>query len=436
MIYAARSVASKQSQRERSGGLQRLALLGFGALLAVLFIGFAVGEGIGHPSPGSDEVAIVEDAPEGIGTITEEDFQHRLEQAAAQGQVKPVPKPGDKQYDELKEKALGELFDSVWLQGLAEERDLVITDEEIAAELEKLKKQTFKSDAEYKAFLKESHFTPEDVNERVKIQILSNKIQKQISLQAPTPSSAEIEDYYEAAKESQFTQPETRDARIIVNKDKGKVEEAKAQLEKDNSIGNWEKVAKKFSTDPATKLTGGLSAGLTDTPEPLNTAVFAAPTGQVEGPIEAPNGYVVFEVGKVTEEKTQSLNEAKAQISGQLTEQANQEIFTRFVRNYGSTWRARTFCADDFLIERCANYKGDGRPAEANPACYEADPKGGPPKDCPAPVTQVKPAMPGSVSILAPEGKKLAQRPRPAGEESAPEVPAGLPPGVAPPPGG
>lgn len=423
-------------QRRGSAGLRRLALLAFGGLLVLLFIGFAVAQGIGHPSPSSGEVAIVEDAPEGLGTITEEDFQRRLAQAAAAAQVSPVPKPGDKQYDELKETALGELFDAVWLQGLAEEKDIVVTEKEIADELKKLKKQTFKSEAEYKAFLKKSKFTQEDVDERVKIQILSEKIQKQISLEVPaTPSNSEIEEYYEAAKESQFTQPETRDARIIVNKDRGKVEEAKAQLEKDNSIGNWEKVAKKLSSDIATKTTGGLSAGLTDTPEPLNTAVFDAPTGQIEGPIKAPNGYIVFEVGKVTQEKTQSLEEAKPQISGQLTEQANQQVFTRFVRNYGSTWKARTFCAADFTIERCANFKGDGRPAEANPACYEANPKGGKPEACPAPVTQVKPALPGSVSVLTPEGQKLTQRPRPSGAEPAAEVPTELPPGVAPEPG-
>ncbi|HEU4945169.1 MAG TPA: peptidyl-prolyl cis-trans isomerase [Solirubrobacterales bacterium] len=431
-------MASNQRQRRRSAGLQRLALLAFGGILIVLILGFAVTQGIGNPSPSSGEVAIVEDAPEGLGTITEEEFQHRLDQAAAAAQVKPVPEPGDRQYDELKETALGELFDSVWLQGLAEEMDITVTEQEIADELKKLKKQTFKSEAEYKAFLKKSHFTPEDVDERVRIQILSQKIQKKVSLQAPTtPTSSEIEEYYEAAKDSQFTQPATRDARIVVNKDRGKVEAAKAELEKDNSVGNWGKVAKKYSTDVATKTSGGLSAGLTETPEPLNKAVFEAPTGQIEGPIEAPNGYIVFEVGKATPEKTQTLEEAKPQISGQLTEQANQQVFTRFIRNYGSTWRARTFCADDFTIERCANYRGDGRPAEANPACYEANPKGGPPTDCPAPVTQVKPAMPGSVSILEPEGKKLAQRPRPAGEEeAAPELPAGLPPGVAPPPGG
>ncbi len=142
--------------------------------------------------------------------------------------------------------------------------------------------------------------------------------------------------------------------------------------------------------------------------------MFAAPQGEVEGPVKDSRGYVVFEVMKITPEKVQSLEEAKSQISSQLDEQATQQDFARFVRNYTSTWKSRTFCAADFTIERCANFKGDGRPAEADPACFEASPKK-PAEACPAPMTQVKPAQPGTISLLSPEGQRLAQRPHPAG---------------------
>jgi hypothetical protein len=64
------------------------------------------------------------------------------------------------------------------------------------------------------------------------------------------------------------------------------------------------------------------------------------------------------------------------------------------------------------VIEQCANYKGTGHPAEAPEACYEANPKT-PAKECPAPVVQNQPALPGSVSATKPEGERLVQRPRP-----------------------
>jgi parvulin-like peptidyl-prolyl isomerase len=429
-------VASNQGQGRRSAGLQRLALLAFAALFILLFVVFAVAEGIGNPSVPSGAVAVIEDAPEGLGTVSEDEFQHQLEQAAAAGQIKPVPKPGDKKYDELKETALGEIFDSIWIQGQAEEMGISVTPKEVEAELEKLKKQAFKTEKQYQEFLKEAHYTQADVEKRVKVQIISTQIQEQVTNEAPAPSKSEIKSYYEAAETSQYTQEEKREARSLTFKDEGEAEDAKAELEKDDSVGSWKKVGAK-SSNPTAKKSGGLVNDTAEgtAPEPLHEALFAAPQGQVQGPLKTPTGYDVYEVEKITPEKVQSLDEVEPQISNQLAEQDKQQVFTAFVRNYSSRWRSRTFCSSDFLIkERCANFKGDGRPAEANPACYEASPKA-PAEACPAPVPQIKPAQPGTISPLTPEGQKLAQRPRPAGAQTSASVPTealGAPPTGAP----
>jgi parvulin-like peptidyl-prolyl isomerase len=432
LIYAARPVASNQRQRRGGAGLQRLALLGSAALLVVLFLIFAIAEGIGDPSVPSGDVAVVEDAPDGLGTITKEDLDHAIEQAAAESQVKPVPKPGDPKYDELQEAALGQLFDSIWIQGLGEEMGFTVTPKEVSDELAKLKKQAFKSEKQYNEFLKEGHYTQADVNERVKVQIISTKVQEQITEEGSTPSSDEIEEYYEAAKSSQFTTPESRDVRTIANKDKAKVEEAKELLLKDDSPESWKKVAKKYSTE-ATKGNGGLQAGLTEgrLPEPLNAEVFAAGQGEVLGPVKGASTYTIFEVEKITPEKVQSLDEAKSQISTQLSEQAQQKRFAAVIGNWRSTWTARTFCASDFVIERCANFEGEAHPAEASPACYEADPKT-PATECPSPVTPIKPALPGSVTLQKPEGEPFVQRPLPESSGAAAEGTTELPPGATP----
>lgn len=413
--------------------MKRLTLLAFAGLLVLLFVGFAIAQGIGNPSVSSGDVAVIEDAPEGIGTVTEAQLQHSIVVAAAAGSVKPVPKPGDEKYDELKEAALSELLETIWIQGLGEEMGISVTPKEVAEELKKVETQQFKSKKQFHEFLKESHFTPADVKERLTIQILTKEIQEQIQGEPTVPSSREIEDFYEAAKSSQYTTPESRDIRTVLNKDKAKAEEAKAQLEKDDSVKSWEKVAKKFSTDPATKGKGGLQEGVSEgsVPEPLNAEVFAAPQGEVEGPVKDSRGYIVFEVMKITPEKVQSLEEVKSQISSQLEEQTSQKELESFVRNFHSTWVSRTFCASGFKISRCANFKGDGRSPEADPACFEANPEK-PAEACPALVAQVKPAQPGSINPLTPEGQKLAQRPHPAGEGAALPEGTELPPGVVP----
>jgi foldase protein PrsA len=405
--------------------LRRLALLAFGAVFVVLFAIVAVAEGIGDPSIPDGDVALIEDTPGEVGNVSQDEFDSALKQAAAQSQKKAVPKPGDPEYDELMEAALGNLLDGAWLRGEADEEGFSVTEAEVEKEFKKLKKENFKTEAEYEKFLNESGFTQADVDQRVELQMLSAEIQKGITEGASEPSQSEIENYYDAAVSTQFTQAETRDIRLVVNKDKEKAEAALAAVEADNSPASWQKVAKKYSEDELTKSKGGLQKGVSEAvlEEPLNERVFSTPEDRVEGLVKTERGYNLFEVENSTPETTQELKTVESQIKSQLEQQAEQEAFTEFVANYTSKWKSRTFCADGFVIERCANFESEAHPATAPPGCYEENPKE-PPEACPAPVFQLIPALPGTVTPVEPRGTPLAQRPIPAaGQEAPPAVP-------------
>jgi parvulin-like peptidyl-prolyl isomerase len=445
---AAKQGQSKKGQGGKSAGRQRLALVVFGALLILLFAGFAIAQGIGSPSVPDGDVAIVESVPEDIGTVSEADLNRAVLQQAASGGLKKTPKPGEKKYEELQDAAMEELLNTIWIQGEADELGIAVTPKQIADELAQIKKQNFKTEVEYRQFLKTSKFTKEDVLNRVKLQLLSTQIQERISKEAPPPSESEIASYYDSVKDTQFTTAESRDVRVIVNGDKAKAEEAKALLEKDDSPASWKKVAAKFSEDPTTKSTGGLQRALSEellaSQEDLKNLVFSSPAGVIAGPTDVQGKYFVIEVDKLNPGKVQTVKEASGQIRTQLTQQLAQEVFSDFVSEFQSTWESRTFCADGFVerIKNCSNYRGSGLPAGAPPACYEADPKGGRPASCPAPVTQAAPALPGSTTVLKPQGERLPQRPRPEGLKPASEeaLPETLPPsgagGAVPPPTG
>lgn len=419
---------------------RRLGLIVFGAAFLVLFVVVAIAEGIGDPSIPSGDAILVENTPGDVGEVSEADIEHAIETTTAQSGEKTPPKPGDPKYEEAKEEAEKALLESIWIQGVADEWGIEVTDQEVAKELKKIKKESFKSEAEFQKFLKESHYTPADVDNRVKIQILSKELQEQLKEKAPKPSQSEVEDYYEAAKATQFTQKPSRDVRVILNKDEGKAEEAFDAVSSDNSAKNWSTAAKKYSEDPTTKSSGGLRKEVQEgtLEEPVDAAVFGAPEGRVEGPVKVPGGYYVFEVVSSTPESVQELKTVEGQIKSTLAQRLEQEYFTNFVGQFQTEWTARTFCASDYTIERCANFESDdGHPASAPPACYEEDPKGGLPEACPAPVFQLIPALPGSVTPLEPRGKPLAQRPRPM-EEAGKGAAGGaeLPEGAVPPPTG
>ncbi len=444
---------ASQASKRAGIGAARLPLIVFGGLLVALFAVFAVAQGIGSPSIPSDGVAVVEEIPgetvtvtdcngdeveDDPGTITEAEFDCALRQTAARAGLQQVPEPGQPQYEDLRQAAIGDLLDTIWIRGEAADQGISVSQRQADAELDQIVTQNFRCPSggdpfecpEFQRFLEQSSFSRDDVLRRVELQALSGDLQQKITEAVEPVSQQQIEEYYEAAEE-QFALPATRDVRLVLNRNAADVEQAQAQLEEDSSDAAWRQVASEFSTDPTSKDNGGLRPGLTEglLEEPLNSEIFAAPEGEIVGPVETPLGSYVFEVVKTTPERTQSLEEVQAQIRTQLAQQQQQLAFSQFVDDYGSKWLSRTFCADDFVIERCANFTGSGHPPTAPPTCYEESPRGGPPEACPAPVLQTVPALPGTVSILAPQGQPLPQRPRPAGLQPAPE--AGLP-GAAP----
>lgn len=419
--------------KDRAAGRQRLALIIFAAIFILLFVGFAIAQGLGSPSVPSGDVAKVQDVPDELSAVSQEEFDHVMEQQTAQAKVKKPPAPGSKKYEAMKEAALGELLDQIWIKGEAEELGVKITNKQVEEELAQIKKQSFPTKAAYQKFLKESKFTEEDVNDRVELQVLSNAIQEQVNSEAPAPSSSEVKSYYENEKASQFTEKESRDVRIIVNKDKAKVDAAKKMLEKDHSPAGWKAAAKKYSSDPTSKTKGGLQEGVTEEflQEPLKKAIFGSATGELVGPEKYESNYILLEVAKLNSAKVKKLPEVKAQIEETLKAEKQQEYFSEFVSDYQSKWQSRTYCASGYVIERCANYTSSGHPKNAAPACYEADPTS-PAKECPAPVTPTSPALPGSITEQKPKGEPFPQRPIPESSGEKGKAATEVPPGAAP----
>jgi peptidyl-prolyl cis-trans isomerase C len=423
-------VAAKAGQRKggpppRRTGKQRLWLLVFGIALVAIFVIFAVAQGIGAPSVPSGDAAIVKGVPDGEGAVSQAEVRRgtgqQIAAATSEGKEK-APKPGSEKYEELRDTALGELLDQIWIKGEAEELGISVTPKQIETELKTIKKTNFPTPKAYDEFLKKSHFTQDDVDARVELQILSSEIQERVQRGAKPASAEEIASYYDKEKEAQFTTPASRDVRVIVNKDESKVEAAQKALEGDQSPANWKKVAAKYSSDPATKTQGGLQKSITEqfVKGDLKKAIFEGATGELVGPVEYEKNFLLIEPVKLNAEKVKTLAEVKSQISQTLTQKIQEEFFEGFVAEYQSKWTSRTHCASGYVIERCANFKGSGHPASASPACYEADPKK-PAKECPAPVTMTTPAIPGTVTEAEPKGERLVQRPQPEGLKPAAE---------------
>lgn len=399
----------------RAGGpsaAQRLGLVLFAVVFIALFVVFAVAQGLGAPSIPSGDIALVTNVPAELGHISEADYKKSFEQQEAQAGLKKAPKAGSKKAEELHTAAVGELLNTAWIFGEGEELGIKITNKEVETELDKVKKESFKTEKAFQEFLKESHYTEADVNKRIELQVLSTKVQEKVTKEAPAATESQLKEYYEAEKAAQYTKKPTRDVRVVLNENKKEVEAAKKALEADNSEASWKKVTKKYS--PTTESNGGLQKEIAEEflTEPLKKDIFQSATGELIGPVKQEKNYLLLEVVKLHPEKVQPFAEVKSTISTTLTQQNQEKYFAEWIRGFQSKWTARSHCASGYTIEQCANYKGTGHPSTASEACYEANPKT-PATECPAPVTQNTPALPGSVTVGKPEGERLVQRPHP-----------------------
>ncbi len=404
--------APKGGKGSASRATQRIGLVLFGAVFIALFVVFAVAQGIGAPSVPSGDIALVTNVPSEVGHISKDEYKRKLVQEVARAGLKKPPKPGSKKAKELQKNAIGELLNVAWITGTAEELGVKVTNKEIETELAKVKKESFKTEKAFQEFLKSSKLTTEDVHQLLELQLLQKKIEEKVKKETPELTEAELQDYYEAEKATQFTKKPTRDVRVIVNEDKKEVEAAKKALEADNSAASWKKVTKKYS--PTTASQGGLQKEISEEflTGPLKKDIFKSQTGELIGPVKQEKTYLLLEVVKLHPEKTQSLKEVEATIKSTLGQERQQKFFSEWVTAFQEKWTSRTHCAPGYVIEQCANYKGSAHPSTAAASCYEANPKV-PPAECPAPVAQNQPAAPGSVTVAKPEGERLVQRPRP-----------------------
>lgn len=409
-------------QRKRTIAIVLAAVLVGAIVLA------GVSSGFGPPDIPDGDVAIVEDVED--GSVSQEDLDGALEQAAAQLGVPEVPPVDDPQYQGLLDQAMQQLLLEIWVEGEATDREITVSQEEIDDELASIKEQNFATEKEFEEFVERSEFTPEDIDQQVKSTILRRELEGDVvpgegEFDSPEEfmefygvDDAAIEESYEANVES-FEQPATRDARVILNTSEAKVEKAVAALEADDSDESWKEVAAEFSQDQASKGRGGLLQGLTEeTGDPeLNAELFAAPEGEIVGPFETARGFYALQVTAINEAATTPLEEASPQIEQQLVAAAQTATANDFQTDFVDKWTARTSCIPEATIQLCSDYSPPAiEPAEDGAA--------------PAAISAPQPIAPGTATITADGSAQqgLPQRPKTVGDECAPadEVEAAL----------
>jgi parvulin-like peptidyl-prolyl isomerase len=438
------------------------AVLG-GALVLVLIYAFTFGDA-GQPGVPDGDVAFVEEVPtfdcvvgtgEGKdfkpeveqcdGNITDAQFQRSLEQSAFNLNLKEVPPEDDPQFEQVEQSALLNLIQTRWVRGEAADRGIEVTDRDVDVAYEQIIREQLGGAKGLEKFLTDAPFTEEEIREVAELTEISDRLQSDALPEEPPPVDDElVQDFYETNAD-QFTQPESRDVREILNKDEAQIEKAQEELGDDPTPEDWKRVAAKYSTDDATKGEGGLRSGVVEGQgDPaVEEEIFSAAEGELVGPFETETGFHLIQVEAITPEEVAPLDEETSQqIEAQLGQGIQAQVAERFRTSFISKWRARTVCADDLRVELCANADP---PPDACMADDESEREQAPDpalleQGCEAFVTPrpvVEPGenggFPGEQSLVLPQGPI-----KPPEEGAATGVPPGLqglPPGAAPPGG-
>jgi parvulin-like peptidyl-prolyl isomerase len=255
-------------------------------------------------------------------------------------------------FTSLSSQVMDFLIKAYWYQADAHKLGVKVTDAEVQNSFNQQKNQQFPNGKGYSTFLSQTGQTQEDILYRFKINEI---VQKLAAKRTKTITQADIQSYYNS-HQSQFGTPESRNIREVLAKTQADALAAKKAL---SSHQSWSAVAKKYSTDPTSKNSGGLLNGVTQqqADPALASVAFSAPLNKLTGPVKGQFGYYVFEVIHITPATHQSLAQATSLIKQQLTSTQSQTAQTAVDNHAKKDWLSQTTCRSQYAMADCKGYK-------------------------------------------------------------------------------
>jgi len=304
----------------------------------------AAGCGSDSKSVGANDVAVVGDQ-----SISKDQFDRLIDQAKKNYKAnhQTFPETGTTQYIALRKQAMQFLVQRAEFEQKAQDMGIKVTDSDVDRQLATIKSQYFgkngKCDAtcesKFQAELKKQNLSLDQVRDDVRASVIQNKIYEKVTAGANV-SDKDIADYYKKNKQ-QYVQPESRDVRHILVKKKALADQIYQQV---SNGGNFAALAKKYSTDPSSKDSGGkmtISKGR-QVPE-FDKVAFALKTHEIGKPVKTTYGWHVIQaLTPVSKQSVTKLSEVKTAIRQQLLQQKKQDVMRQWVDDTSKSFKSKT----------------------------------------------------------------------------------------------
>jgi len=300
--------------------------------LLILFTGLALlaaaGCGGGGDVP-SDAVAVVDGE-----NVPRTEYEQLIEQAKKtfKQDKRDFPKAGTAERKQLDQQAIAFLVQRVQLAQAAEDLGVEVTDKDVAARLEQIKKQYFGGDDKrYAKQLKQQGLTDAQVRRDVRANVISEKIFAEVTKNVKI-TDADVQKYYKD-NQAQYGTPESRDVRHILVKTRAQADKLYNQLKAGASFAA---LAKQYSQDPGSKDQGGKYTVVKgQTVAPFEQTAFLLEKNQISRPVKTQYGYHIIQpLSEVKPASTQPLDKnLRDQIRSQLQTQKKNAAMNTWVKD-------------------------------------------------------------------------------------------------------
>lgn len=319
------------------------------ALLVVLALGVAAA-GCGGGSDDDESAEVPPDAIALVGdrAIPKSEYDRLLAQAEKtyEAREQEFPAAGSAEFAQLRDALVRSLVEQAQFEVAAEELGITVTDEELDTRLQELKEEFFDGDdAKYREELENQGLTDEQVRKDLRTRMLSEKIFEQVTADVEV-TDEDVQTYYEE-NQTEFEQPASREVRHILVKSKARANDIHQQLE---NGGDFAKLARQYSQDPASKDDGGkFTAQKGATVAPFDEVAFELETGELSEPVKTQFGWHIIEaVADVTDATTQPLADVEEQVSTTLLDTKKNEVINQWVEDLRARFATQIVYAPGF----------------------------------------------------------------------------------------
>jgi len=303
--------------------LKRIYLISAALTVGIVLVGYIIMSGIDKPA------AIVNGEP-----ISEEILQRALSSKS----LVHVGTGANISSEAIRSSVLEQLISEVLLLQGAREAGVTVSDEEIAAELKRIKEGS--TPEAYREFLRENAISEEDVSVRIRDNMMKQRFVDE-HLFKKDLTEEEIRDFYKDSPVPFMTQGEV-EIRIV---ELETLEEAEAAIKemRSHKQDGFDKVAERLMKDERVFVSEYGKTNPSFYPGEVGQAMRDLDEGRFGGPYKGKEGYFLVNLRKRLPERPKTFEEARQEIEALLMERrrsasiihwvANQRNNSKIVRN-------------------------------------------------------------------------------------------------------